>query len=545
MSDLDADETTASDAETSPGDVRAARGWTPGSVLLVGALFTLTAAVLVAAWVSDDALITLRTVDHFLHGRGLRFNPVERVQSFTHPLWLFVVAPFMAVTGEGLWAPIAASLVCTAGAVAIAVRLCGPPGAGSWACVLVLAASKSFVDYSTSGLENPLTHLLLAAFAFVWLGATDGGDGRGERDEHSRRRVFQLTLLTALVFTNRMDAVLLVAPAALWLGLGVLRSGRLGRALPAVLAGLAPALLWIAFAWLYYGSPWPNTAFSKLSTGIERGPLVAQGLVYLRVFLELDAPGALALLAALVAGFASGRTELRALVAGVPLYAAYVVWIGGDFMAGRFFATPVFVAAIVLGRSAREARPLWQARFGPAISVAAVALAAFSPGSPLRASTADTYEGVDSSGQMPTHGVVDERLWYYTRSGALSAYREDGLEPGAACKGEPRVLVRRVCGGLGRIAFEGCADDHWIDPCGLSDAFLARRPIPENATWRIGHFMRAVPEGYGQSVAEGRGVMREPELNVEFDRVMLRVRGPVFGGERLREILMHPFDWAD
>ena len=27
--------------------------------------------------------------------------------------------------------------------------------------------------------------------------------------------------------------------------------------------------------------------------------------------------------------------------------------------------------------------------------------------------------------------------------------------------------------GLGRIAFEGCAGDHWIDPCGLTDSFLA------------------------------------------------------------------------
>ena len=27
-----------------------------------------------------------------------------------------------------------------------------------------LALSKAFVDYSTSGLENPLTHLLLAGF---------------------------------------------------------------------------------------------------------------------------------------------------------------------------------------------------------------------------------------------------------------------------------------------------------------------------------------------------------------------------------------------
>jgi hypothetical protein len=30
------------------------------------------------AWMSDDAYLTLRTVDNWLHGYGLRWNPLER-----------------------------------------------------------------------------------------------------------------------------------------------------------------------------------------------------------------------------------------------------------------------------------------------------------------------------------------------------------------------------------------------------------------------------------------------------------------------------------
>ena len=46
-------------------------------------------AVLVrTAWISDDALISLRTVLNVTHGYGLTFNIGERVQTFTHPLWL-------------------------------------------------------------------------------------------------------------------------------------------------------------------------------------------------------------------------------------------------------------------------------------------------------------------------------------------------------------------------------------------------------------------------------------------------------------------------
>ena len=52
------------------------------------------------AWMSDDAHITLRTIRNFLAGVGLRWNLVERVQSYTHPLWLFVLSPLHWLTGE-------------------------------------------------------------------------------------------------------------------------------------------------------------------------------------------------------------------------------------------------------------------------------------------------------------------------------------------------------------------------------------------------------------------------------------------------------------
>ena len=48
------------------------------------------AALLKTAWVCDDAYITARTADNFLNGYGLRWNTDERVQAYTHPLWLFV-----------------------------------------------------------------------------------------------------------------------------------------------------------------------------------------------------------------------------------------------------------------------------------------------------------------------------------------------------------------------------------------------------------------------------------------------------------------------
>jgi hypothetical protein len=50
-----------------------------------------------SAWLCDDAYITLRTVANFCHGLGLTWNPDERVQTYTHPLWMLALGdPLLA-----------------------------------------------------------------------------------------------------------------------------------------------------------------------------------------------------------------------------------------------------------------------------------------------------------------------------------------------------------------------------------------------------------------------------------------------------------------
>ena len=44
------------------------------------------------AWMSDDAFITLRKVDNFVNGFGLTWNVQDRVQAYSRPLWMFLLA---------------------------------------------------------------------------------------------------------------------------------------------------------------------------------------------------------------------------------------------------------------------------------------------------------------------------------------------------------------------------------------------------------------------------------------------------------------------
>jgi arabinofuranosyltransferase len=134
------------------------RGWRfiVAAIPVVGVF---TAVYAVTAWQCDDAYITHRSIDNLLAGHGLRWQPPERVQSFTHPLWLFLLVPARALTGEAYYSTLALSYVISARAwccfslarraAALRIRAGG-----------VALLSQAFVDYSSSGLENPLSHLL-------------------------------------------------------------------------------------------------------------------------------------------------------------------------------------------------------------------------------------------------------------------------------------------------------------------------------------------------------------------------------------------------
>jgi hypothetical protein len=192
-------------------------------------LLLLAAVVLRTAWVSDDAFITFRTVDHALNGHGLRWNVAERVQSYTHPLWMLLLLPTVAIVGSPYLASLLLSFALTAVTVAFLLASArGRPWAGAFG-LAALVFSKAFVDYSTSGLENPLSHALLAAVMLTT--ATSGrGQGPGARGQDGmpatgcerpnallsdERRALLLGLLVALIGLSRMDLLLIAGPIAL------------------------------------------------------------------------------------------------------------------------------------------------------------------------------------------------------------------------------------------------------------------------------------------------------------------------------------------
>lgn len=502
---------------------------------LVPALVGLFALVAVSnAWTCDDAYILYRVADNFANGYGLRWNVIERVQVFTCPLWQLVVCAAYVVTREAYFTGLALSLAASVGAVWLIVSRGAATAWGAVFAGVALTVSKAFVDYSTSGLENALMYVLLAAFALVALRPPPEGDeaagGRGWW-----RRPLWLSVLASLVLLNRLDALLLVGPV---LAAEVVRSRRV-RTAAVLAAGQAPLVLWLVFALVYYGFMLPNTYYAKLNTDYPASMLVPRGLNYLHNSLSWDPVTLGAIALGVAAGVWSRRLVPLALAAGVVMYAAYVVKIGGDFMSGRFLTAPLTVAAVLLVRAApaRLPRGAWMAG-----AVVAAALGVFMPRSPVGS-------GMDGDG--PARAWVDIKEWdriaderrFYAPGSWLTALlyeptrdqhvtRTDVFD---AFRGLPEGTVMEVAN-IGYRGYYAGPGVHFIDRYALADPLLARIMPRSRYDFHPGHLARARVFGYQESLETGRNVIKDPELARFYDRLCVVTRGPVWSRERWRTI---------
>jgi arabinofuranosyltransferase len=218
----------------------------------------------------------------------------------------------------------------------------------------------------------------------------------------------------------------------------------------------------------------------------------------------------------------------RSAALGILLYLAYITSVGGDFMSGRLIAPPAFLASVLLVPALRGAM-----RASGILAMVAL-LAVVAPAAPLRTSREYRGLGVDD------HGIADERGIYFAGTG-LRFYRAAGFPTvdwfvdGLRFRDEAARVRRREY--IGMFGFAAGPTKVIIDPFALTDPLLARLPLDPATPWRIGHFMRELPEGYFDSVASGENRVADPDLRTYYERLRLIVSGPVFGAERWRAVI--------
>ena len=507
-------------------------------VLPIGLLFLGLLAVLVTcAWQSDDAYITFRTVSNAWAGHGLTWNPGERLQSYTHPLWMLLSLLCYGLFREVYYSTLALSILLTMTAVTLLVRRLRPDPWLASGVLLLLATSGAFVDYATSGLETPLLYLLFVLFVFT---AVDPGIAPG-------KRLSALCLLAAALGLTRLDALLVAFPALFGAAWRVeSRREALGRAL----IGLSPLAAWEVFSLVYYGFLVPNTALAKLNVAIPILALIGQGALY---FLDSLRRDPLTLGATLLFGAVAlrrGGAPHRLVAVGIGLYLVYILRIGGDFMSGRFFAAP-FLAAVALFVATRDFLQFEATsvrRLLPQVAVALlVCFGMLWPETRWR-SGIDFGSDIPPTTDIAPAGIADERAYYYPYTGLLPVLVRGGSaarqgpplppDPGAIrgalfAKSDEPATLRDTVGFFGYFAGDRKVV---VDIWALCDPLLARLPFRPQGEWRIGHYPRRLPQGYFATRASGENRLADPDLAAVWDGLAPILRGPLFTTRRWREI---------
>ena len=495
------------------------------SVVLAGATYAFAVGMFLKnAWVTEDAYIIFRSVEQVFAGNGPVWNPHERVQAFTSPLWFGLLVLSRILFADLYLNAVALSFALWLFTLRNLQRLA--PNSPAFAMsVLLCVASTAVHDYTSSGLENVLAYALITYFLLQMV--------RLHRDTLEPPEVtstlFRLSLAFGLISVTRHDLVLLLLPPAAF---AVWSHRRLITApswFSLASAAFVPLAAWTLFSLVYYGFPWPNTAYAKLNTGIARADLVLQGLRYLYVGMLQDAITLPIIGAALVVPcFSTPPAACRFVGAGIVLNLVYVVSVGGDYMLGRFLSYACLASvclliwkvsdssvALLIDRrhgvgSSRRAVPRCRWTLSAAaVTIATVgAYAVVYPHTPVNCWSAK-HEHV-----KVLYGINSQRDYYddMTLVKRLTYSGEDGLwlddSVARNMRNSPELV--HVTGTIGRWGYLAGTRTIIVDRNALSDPLLARLPVEDLHKWRIGHFGRAVPDGYVDRITATQRIKDDP-----------------------------------
>jgi len=355
--------------------IRRASLTTGAAALLSLALAYGAARQVLDADLVDDAYIFLRYAVNVAEGNGPVFNPGERVEGYTSPLWLaLLVIPAaarldLAVASRWMGASFGLATLALL-FVASRRRLPGtsllPP--------LFLATTPAFVYWTWAGMETALfTFLFLAAF-LAFLREVEGSGGMG-----GTGACFALALLAR----PDMAALLPVYLAAIALLVRPWRTA-LPWKLATFLAPLALPALHLAWRRAFYGSFLPNTYWAKV--GVPSTSLLEAGIRYTIHFAlayQLPLWGTVVLAALLLDGTEGRRARVRLLGFGLAVAATWLAAtasVGGDhFGMFRLFVPLLPLLALTAGVAVEAilpARPIagWKRGVLTAAALATVLL---------------------------------------------------------------------------------------------------------------------------------------------------------------------------
>ena len=364
-------------------------------------------------------------------------------------------------------------------------------------------------------------------------------------DPAPSRQLYLIAALTGLVPVIRHDLLLLCVLPFAWLLWRERHHWRRAVVLVA-LAGL-PLLLWTLASLVYYGLPFPNTAYAKvLKHGFAANIILKMGLDYFYSNGCHDPLTLLVIAVAPVAAFWKLQSWQRAFALGVVLYCLYLGKIGGDYQMGRFLSVPFLVAALLAAD--------WVQSLKVPRAVAGAALAATAaylwliPATPLLTPWTygrdlNTAERITAfMREQYTIGAQESRAVSYSRTLAAWWRNEQRALCGDDFLRRDGETLRRSSDkvvkldAIGQAGYYAGLKIHIVDSAGVADPFLAQLPSIWLAT--PGAFTRDAPTGYLEHLRDGVTPIRDPQLNQYYQQIELLTRSrDLFSLLRLKTIV--------
>ena len=466
-------------------------------------------AMIISAWISDDILISLSQIVNFHNGDGLVFNYGERVQAFTHPSWFFLLSLLTYITNDYYYSIIFISILLSLGSILILLYYSYKFKHISLAIAALglLIFSKAFVDYSTSGLENPLSYFLFSIVLYILF----------TYETLSKKHLYYLYIIFTFIFLNRMDYALILLPIVIWL----LLKYKNKNVTPLIIASTI-AISWFLFSLFYFGHFFPNTFYAKLKAGYHSSEFIERGLQYFQVQYNND-PITLLIITLGVGIGIFHNTKSRVVAIGLILYMLYFLKSGGDFMQGRFFAIPALISIFLIVYFTVEKKV---SIFFYVILIPFVYI--------WSSSTSPLFVNKNYKNLQFCMGVADERGFYFQAYGLISSNRNWPKITTLSNK-QPKQAIP-ICAKLGAEALGNRDNVFFVDICALSDPLLSQLPAIHHPNWRIGHQARDIPINYIDAVLNNNILLQDKQVNELYKDIKKVTRGKLFSISRLKAI---------
>lgn len=499
--------------------------------------------ILISAWICDDAYHGFSMSRNLVNGHGFVYNIGERVNATTMPLMSLLQAGLFAIVHNMFMAGILSGLLLSSMAFIMLLKYFCHDIIDVLLCLFLTLSSKPFISFTTSGLENPLLYLNVAFF-FLLIQYIRKMDYLC-----SSRIFFFFGLHCSLVMMARMDNILYYAPAMLYLFFYKRNPKEaLWKHCIMGILGLVPFIAWLVFSFVYYGFLLPNTAYAKLVKGIPLYSYLFHGITYIITsffYSPITFVWILFVVILLLRNKDKNKQIGIFLAIGVILYMLYLLYIGGDFMAGRHLTIAFWFSIFAFLLFVKKSLD-YQVQKKYVIFFLTLML--FPLSIPYKSYGAVQY--LFRFSKDFNNLVIDERQYYTTLP---NSYYFHFL---SWCQAIRNPAFQSLLSDVPQNNGNGCYPswygiDHYHkhgldisgDIHGLGDAYVVRCPLHPNLKkgWRVGHIYRSIPKGYNMSLKTGIIQVENSHNKMILEDIWDIIRGPIWSKKRFRKIIHYNF----